>query len=71
MNGIFNAILVEGDQIFGHFCGDWEVELGGPHEDMEGFMVKPFLGDFRGFKSLHLPVVDSLEEGCEKVTNIF
>ena len=71
LDGIFNAILVEGDQVCGHLLGDREVELGGPHDDVEGFKIKPFLRDNGGSNCSHLPVVDSLEESGEIVTNIF
>ena len=71
LDGIFNTILFEGDQVCGHLLGDREVELGGPHDDVEGFMIKPFLRDIWDSNCSHLPVVDSSEERGEIVTNIF
>ena len=71
LDGILNTILVEGDQICGHLLGDREVELGSSHDDMEGFKIKPFLRDTWGSNCPHLPVVDSLEESGEIVTNVF
>ena len=35
LDGIFNTILFEGDQVCGHLLGDREVELGGPHDDVK------------------------------------
>ena len=69
--GILNAILGECDQIFGQLGGDWEVELRGPHKDVEGFKIKPLLRDIRGSNCFPLPVVNSLKEGGKIITNIF
>ena len=70
LDGIFNAILVKSDQVCGHLGGNWEVELGSPHQDMEGFKIKPFLRDAGSSNCSLLPIVDSLEEGGEEVTHI-
>ena len=70
LDGIFNTILFEGDQVCGHLGGNWEVELGSPHQDMEGFKIKPFLRGTGYSKCSHLPVVNSLKEGGKVVTDI-
>ena len=71
LDGIFNAILVKSDQVCGHLLGNGEMELGGPHDNVEGFKIKPFLRDIWDSNCSHLPIVDSLEESREIVTNIF
>ena len=70
LDGILNAILLEGDQVFSQLGGDWEMELRGSHKNMESLKIKPLLGHIRNFESSHFPVVDSLKEGRDVVTDI-